>query len=305
MSLPTMLQGRPFGPAQLAQVQALVAQGRDWSRYRLSRELARLWDWRTPQGQLKDMAARTLLLKMQEQGWVELPVRRMKSPTRSGRTPVEPEPALEPKPLVGTVEQLLPLQLHEVSPASQRFLRRQLEAALHRYHYLGYRSRVGQNLQYWVCDRQERPLACVVFGAPAWQCAVRDHWIGWNATARARQLGRVVNNTRFLIFRWVRVPQLAIDILSQIGQRIHQDWQAKYGQPIWLLETFVDPQRFAGTCYRAAHWIYLGQTRGRGRQGPGGRLSTTIKDVYVRPLHPHCRRYLNSLNNSTPSSLIP
>src|SRR3990172_2651513 len=177
MSLPTMLQGRPFGPAQLAQVQALVAQGRDWSRYRLSLELARLWDWRTPQGQLKDMAARTLLLKMQEQGWVELPVRRMKSPTRSGRTPVEPEPALEPKPLVGTVEQLLPLQLHEVSPASQRFLRRQLEAALHRYHYLGYRSRVGQNLQYWVCDRQERPLACVVFGAPRFPIFVLYHFI--------------------------------------------------------------------------------------------------------------------------------
>jgi hypothetical protein len=304
MALPPTLQGRPFGPAQLAQVQALLAQGRGWSRYRLSRELARLWDWRTPQGQLKDMAARTLLLKLEEQGWVELPVRRMKSPTRSGRAPVEHGPALEPKPIAATLEQLLPLRLHEVSPASQQPLRRLLEGALHRYHYLGYRSRVGQNLQYWVCDQQERPLAGVVFGAPAWQCAVRDHWIGWSAPERARQLGRVTNNTRFLIFPWVRVPQLASYILSQISQRIGQDWQAKYGEPIWLLETFVDRQRFAGTCYRAAHWVYLGQTRGRGRQGPAGRLSTTIKDVHVLPLHPHCRRYLNSLNNSTPSSLI-
>jgi len=199
MSLPTILQGRPFGPAQLAQVQALLDQGRDWSRYRLSRELARLWDWRTPQGQLKDMAARTLLLKLEEQGWVELPVRRMKSPTRSGRTPVEPGPALEFTPIVGTLERLLPLQVHEVSPASQRPFGRQLEAALHRYHYLGYRSRIGQNLQYWVCDRQEHALACVVFGAPAWQCAVRDEWIGWSATQRAGQLGAVTNNTRFLL----------------------------------------------------------------------------------------------------------
>jgi len=296
MSLPTTLQGRPFGPAQLAQVQALLDQGRDWSRYRVSRELARLWNWRTPQGQLKDMAARTLLLKMQEQGWVELPACRMKSPTRSGRIPLELGPSWKPTPIQGSLEQLIPLQLHEVSPARQQPLRRQLEAALHHYHYLGYRSRVGQNLQYWVCDQQERPLACVVFGAAAWQCAVRDQWIGWNATERARQLGGVANNTRFLIFHWVRVPQLASYILNQISQRIGQDWQAKYGQPIWLLETFVDRQRFAGTCYRAAHWIYLGQTRGRGRQGPAGRLSTTIKEVYIWPLHPHCRRYLNSLN---------
>jgi hypothetical protein len=305
MSLPKTLQGRPFGPVQLAQVQALIAQGRDWSRYRLSCELARFWDWRTPQGQLKDMAARTLLLKMQAQGWIELPVCRRKSPTRSGRVPVEPGLALEPKPITGTLEELLPLQLHEVSPARQRPLRRLLEAALHRYHYLGYRSRVGQNLQYWVCDQQERPLACVVFGAPAWQCAVRDQWIGWSAAQRACQLGGVANNTRFLIFWWVRVPQLASSILSQISQRISQDWQAKYRQPIWLLETFVDRQRFAGTCYRAAQWIYLGQTRGRGRQGPADRLSTTIKDVHVLPLHPHCRHYLNSLNNIPSSLTIP
>lgn len=301
MSLPTTLQSRPFGPEQLAQVQALLNQGGDWSRYRLSRELARLWDWRTPRGVLKDMAARTLLLKMQEQGWIELPPPRMKSPTRSGRVPVELDPAWKPSPVEEPLKELLPLQIHEVSPANQRPVRQQLEAALHRYHYLGYRSRVGQNLQYWVCDQQNRPVAGVVFGAPAWQCAVRDQWIGWSATQRARLLGGVVNNTRFLIFPWVRVPQLATSILSQIRRRLCQDWQAKYGQSIWLLETFVDRQRFAGTCYRAANWICLGQTQGRGRQGPAGRLSTTIKDVYVCPLHPNFRRYLNPLDSQTRS----
>jgi hypothetical protein len=298
MPLPTMLQGRSFGPQQLAQVQALIGQNGGWSRYRLSRELARLWDWRTPQGQLKDMAARTLLLKMQERGWIELPPRRRASPTRSGRPPVGGGPTLEPSPVEGALKELLPLRLHEVSQADQRQARRQLEAALHHYHYLGYRSRVGQNLQYWVRDRQERPLACVVFGAPAWQCAVRDRWIGWSQRQRARRLGQIVNHTRFLIFSWVRVPQLASHILSQIGRRIRQDWQAKYGQPIWLLETFVDRQRFAGTCYRAANWICLGQTQGRGRQGPSGRLSTTIKDVYVWPLHRNFRRYLNPVETT-------
>lgn len=294
-----MLQGRPFGVEQLAQVQALLSQNGGWSRYQLSRELARLWEWRTARGQLKDMAARTLLLKMQERGWIQLPPARMKSPTRSGRAPVSGGPTLLESPVCCALEELRPMRLHEVSPASQRLARRQLEAALNQYHYLGYRSRVGQNLQYWVCDQQERPLACVVFGAPAWQCAVRDHWIGWSARQRVRQLGQIVNNTRFLILPWVRVPHLASHILGQVSQRIGQDWQAKYGQPLWLLETFVDRQRFAGTCYRAANWICLGQTQGRGRQGPSGRLSTTLKDVYVWPLRPNFRRYLNPVELQT------
>jgi hypothetical protein len=206
MELPTTRQGRHFGPEQLAQVRALIGQRSDWSRYRLSRELARLWRWRTPQGQLKDMAARTLLLKLQEQGWIELPVRRMRPPTRSGRPPQGGDPALEQSPVEGHLNQLLPLRLEEVS---QRPQRRQLEAALHHHHYLGYDSRGGQNLQYGVRDCHDRPLGCVVFGAPAWQCAVRDQWIGWSPSARACQLGQIVNNTRFLLFSWVRVAHLA------------------------------------------------------------------------------------------------
>ncbi len=147
MSLPTTLQGRPFGPQQLAQVRALLGQQGDWSRYRLSRQLARLWNWRTPQGQLKDMAARTLLLKLQERGWITLPPRRRASPTRSGRPPVHPGPPLEPTPVGGPLQELLPLRWQEVSPASQGAARRQWEAALHQYHYLGYRSREGHYAQ--------------------------------------------------------------------------------------------------------------------------------------------------------------
>lgn len=288
-----MLQGRSFGLDALAQVRALLGQKEDWSRYRLSRELAQLWNWRTPQGQLKDMAARTLLLKLQAQGWIELPPVRRKSPTRSGRAPVSAGPALDQSPVVGALEEVVPLQVHEISRAEDPQERRHWEAALHQYHYLGYRSRVGQNLQYWVGDQRGRPLGCLVFGAPAWQCAVRDRWIGWAASQRARQLGGIVNNTRFLVFSWVRVPHLASHILSQVSRHIGRDWQQKYGQPIWLLETFVDRQRFAGTCYRAANWIGLGSTQGRGRQGPWGRQSTSIKDVYVWPLHRNFRRYLN------------
>jgi hypothetical protein len=292
MQLPTILQGRPFGPEQLEQIRALIGQNPGWTRYRLSRELAARWNWRTARGQFKDMAARTLLLKLQEKGWIGLPPPRMKSPTRSGRPPRSHDCALEETPLQCALRELLPLRWQEVSHGAAPEARRQLEAALHRYHYLGYRSRVGQNLQYWFCDRQDRPLGCVVFGAPAWQCAVRDQWIGWNPTQRAAQLSGIVNNTRFLIFPWVRVPHLASHILSQVSRRLRQDWQAKYGQPVWLLETFVDRQRFAGTCYRAANWVGLGPTQGRGRQGPPGLMSTTIKEVYVWPLHRDFRRYL-------------
>jgi len=293
-----MLQGRSFGPQGLAQIQALLRQQRDWSRYRLSRELAQLWDWRTPQGQLKDMAARTLLLKLHGLGWIELPPPRMKSPTRSGRAPVAAGFALDQSPVAAALAEVVPLQLREVSRVGQREGRRQLEAALHQHHYLGYRSRVGQNLQYWVDDKQGRPLGCMVFGAPAWQCAVRDRWIGWDAVQRVRQLGGLVNNTRFLIFPWVRVPHLASHVLGLVSRRIGRDWQQKYGPPIWLLETFVDRQRFAGTCYRAANWICLGQTQGRGRQGPAGRLSTSIKDVYALPLHRDFRRQLTPVTSA-------
>ena len=231
-----MLQGRPFGPEELTQVQALIGQNSGWSRYRLSRELARLWDWRTRQGLLKDMAARTLLLKMQEQGWIELPALRMKSPTRSGRSPTPSQLALEESPITSTLGEVVPLRVREVSPASQRPARRRLEAAPHRYHYLGYRSRVGQNLQYWVCDQRDRPLGCVVFGAAAWQCAVRDQWIGWSNPQRAHQLGRVVNNTRFLLFS--KVPSY-YDTSSVLGCQSNSDCCSAVGteEPAWSFAT--------------------------------------------------------------------
>jgi hypothetical protein len=175
MKLPTKLQGRPFGPEELAQVQALIRNRSGWSRYRLSRELAQLWGWRTPQGQLKDMAARTLLLKLQKQGWIELPALRMRSLTRSGRLPRCSDPALEQSPVGGALKQLLPLRLEEVS---QRPARRQLEAAP------------------WVVPCSGRPPG----NAP---CAT--NWIGWSPQSVPASWGQIVNNTRFALFSWVRV----------------------------------------------------------------------------------------------------
>jgi len=292
MPLPSMLQGRPFGELPLAQITSLLREYPAASRYALSRRLAQLWDWRTASGQLKDMAARTLLLKLQRQGLIRLPERRMASPTRSGRIPSGAGSwSLDEAPLEASLASLGRLGVEEVSQRGRSERRAQLEACLERYHYLGYRSRVGQNLQYWVQSQEGRPLAGVVFGAPAWQCAVRDRWIGWSAAQRAARLGGIANNTRFLILPWVRVPQLASHILGRILTQIGADWQAKYRQRLDLLETFVDRQRFTGTCYRAANWIALGTTRGRGRQG-SHQPSTSIKDVYVYPVHPRGRQLL-------------
>ena len=293
MVLPSILQGRPFGAAQLAQIESLLGQSPQPSRYQLSRQLATLWNWRTASGQLKDMAARTLLLKLHKQGWIRLPERRWDSPTRSGRIVKRSGSLLLDESLLeDSLQNLGPLIIEEVSHLGRHVHRAQLEACVSRYHYLGYRSRVGQNLQYWVRQAQGRPLACVVFGAAAWQCAVRDRWIGWTSTQRAGRLSAILNNTRFLILPWVRVAHLASHILGSISRQIGADWQAKYRQALYLLETFVD-QRFAATCYRAANWIGLGQTRGRGRQG-SHQPSTTIKEVYVYPLDRHCRQHLSS-----------
>ena len=265
-----VIQGRRIGTAALAQVQGLLAAQPGWSRWRVSVELARLWDWRTPTGQLKDMAARTLLLKLDQRGWIHLPPRRRASPNRMRhkQMPVLEQPVCE-HPLAGLLPELLPLRCTEVSGAAGAGERALFEVLLHRHHYLSYRSSVGENLQYLVRERGGRPVACVLFGAAAWQCADRDRYVGWDAATRAQRLPLVTNNTRFLILPWVRVPHLASHILSQIARRLGRDWQDKYGHRIYLLETFVEHDRFAGACYQAANWVRVGQTKGRSRHDQG------------------------------------
>jgi len=285
---PEMIQGRRIGGDEVAQVQSLLTARPGWSRWRISQELARRWDWRTATGQLKDMAARTLLLKLEQRGWIVLPTRRRASPNRMRhkRMPVLTEPVSQ-EPLHGPLADWLPLTVTEVS--TPRHPERELfEGLLHRHHYLSHRSPVGENLQYLVCARGGRPVACLLFGAAAWQCAARDRHIGWDQATRAARLQLLTNNTRFLILPWVRVPHLASHVLGRVTRRLSADWQRKYGHPIYLLETFVERARFAGTCYQAANWVRVGQTQGRTRQdgADGQQLQVAIKEVFLYPLHP-------------------
>jgi len=298
---PSLIQGRQIGATDLEQVRQLLAGHPEWSRRRLSQHLATLWDWRNPAGQLKDMAARTLLLKLEQRGWITLPARRQvpSNRMRHKRMPAFQVPVAE-SPVLEELNGLLPLEITEVSRLTHS--RALFEDLLHRHHYLGYRSPVGENLQYLVSNRHGQPLACVLFGAAAWQCADRDEYIGWDAATRGQGLHLIANNTRFLIPSWVRVPHLASHLLSRVARRLSRDWQTKYGHPIYLLETFVQRDRFAGSCYRAANWQRVGQTKGRSRQNrpDGRRYGLPVKDVYLYPLHPRFRSRLAILQGNFP-----
>jgi hypothetical protein len=284
-----ILQGRALGGAELEQIRGLIAGHGQASRYRLSRLLCEAWDWRSPAGQLKDMAARSLLLKLAQRGWVQLPACRRVSPNRMRHKRVPPPPPVC-ETVAAPLAALQPLQIEELSegPAEQPLF----ESLLHHHHYLGYTSAVGMNLKYLVRDRQGRPVACALFGSAAWRCAVRDRWLGWDPATRARHLQRVTNNTRFLILPGVQVPHLASHVLGQLTRRLRADWQRKYQAPLSVVETFVDSSRFAGTCYRAANWVAVGRTQGRTRQDRFHRLQVAPKAVYVYPLVSHFREEL-------------
>ncbi len=296
----SVIQGRSIGPDEVEQVRRLLAEHPQWSRRRLSEELAVLWNWRNGAGQLKDMAARTLLLKFEQRGWIRLPTRRQVPSNRMRHKQLPDSGLAAPQaPICDPLERLLPLQICECSGADKipdPGSRALFDALLHAHHYLSHRSSVGENLHYLVRDAHQRPVACLLFGAAAWQCASRDHYIGWDSAARSQHLQLIANNTRFLILPWVGVKSLASHVLGRIARRLSQDWQTKYGHPIYLLETFVERDRFRGTVYRAANWVEVGQTKGRTRQdrSDGTHHQAAIKDVYLYPLHRRFRHYLQN-----------
>jgi Domain of unknown function (DUF4338) len=283
-----VIQGRMVTPEILAQVRGLIAERPGWSRRRLALELCRQWQWHNAAGQIKDMAARSFLDKLEARGCLELPPRQGRGgPGFAPRLAVLPPAPTEFKE---SLAQLRPLQWQVFSarqPQATRF-----NAYLARYHYLPYRSTVGENLGYLVQDRQGRDLACALFGAAAWKIQPRDAFIGWTAHQRQTHLGGVVNNSRFLILPWVRVPELASHILGRVARRVARDWQARYSHPVVLLETFVERSRFRGSCYRAANWICVGQTQGRTRQDRQHQLQAPVKDILVYPLQANFRAQL-------------
>jgi len=290
LGIETIIQGRCLSPEDVALIADWLAEHPSWNRTRLSRELCLRWNWRNGAGRLKDMACRTLLLKLEALGRIVLPPRQTASV--NGRRNLQPrEVAHEQGGIEGGLEEVWPVKVEPVVRGSGqgdlfKFL-------LHRY-YLGHRNRVGENLQYLAVDAKDRPLACLLFGSAAWKAQARDRFIGWDGEQRRRHLGLLTNNSRLLIVPWARVKHLASHLLSKVCGHLPEDWQAKYGHRIEAVESFVDRSRFAGTAYRAAGWIRVGQTCGRGRQDRYRNLQVPLKDIYLKPLSRDYRRRLCS-----------
>lgn len=268
-------------------IRRLIADHPNWHRSRLSQEICAAWNWVNANGMLKDMACRTMLLKLERLGYLHLPAARSVCVGNSVRiqTPVVHSRA----EITSSLRDLFPLCIDVVHDAASSRLFKHLLAE---YHYLGFSGTVGENMKYMVYDRLQRPLACLLFGSAAWKVSSRDEWIGWKPTLRQTNLPFITNNMRFLILPWVRVPHLASHLLASIARRISDDWMQRYGHPIHLLETFVEQDRFRGTCYRAANWICVGQTQGRSRNDTDRTLKVPVKDVYLYPLLPNVRNVL-------------
>ena len=289
---PICVQGRRLSGDDLAAVRVLIEQHSDWHRTALSRHLCELWNWRNGAGRLKDMAARTLLLKLHARGLIELPPPQSRTRRPCAQAPATFQPELSP--LAPTPISLKALQPVSLELAHLIGSRRRVRQLLAQYHYRGFNGAVGENVQYLARDVRGQELAVMVFGAAAWKVAARDQFIGWSAQQRSQRLGWVANQQRFLILPWVRAPHLASHLLALATGRLSQDWQSRYGHPVCLVETFVERDRFVGTAYQAAGWRCLGQTTGRTRQDRQHALATPLKTVWVRALHPRFRDTLTS-----------
>jgi len=280
------IQGRELSVVDIKTIHHLITDNPGWHRTRLSKERCALWGWRTEKGLLKDMACRSMLRKLEQEGIVTLPVARH-SGNRQRRILDVPHDCY---PIQTTLRKIQPIQLTPVQSCTA--VDNLFHCLMDRYHYLGCKGYVGEHMKYMAFDHENRPVACLLFGSSAWKTAPRDRFIGWDRATRRRNLHLTTNNTRFLILPWVRVPHLASHVLGSSLKRLSRDWMEKYGHNICLVETFVDRSRFAGTCYQAANWIKVGQSKGRSRQDRHHRLQVPIKDIYVYPLTVNYKRKL-------------
>ena len=277
-------QGRRISEAELGWLRKWIAAHPEWSRKRLARELCEQWQWHSATGQLRDFTARNFLLKLEARGLITLPpVHQAKArPWGFAIAKCAIREQLTVTPVDAVLRELVPLNF-VVAAAGSTELRR-CWGYLAQHHYLGFSRPAGENIAYLVRDRYGRDLACVLFGAPAWRVAARDAFIGWSERVRQRRVNLLTNNTRFLILPGVNVAHLASHILGRVTRRLRADWESKYGHPVYLVETFVEAERFRGTCYRAANWLELGHTQGRGRYDRARTQRTPVKTVWVYPL---------------------
>lgn len=274
------LHNKQFTQSDIDFIRSLIKTEGYKGRTFISKQLCRKWNWRTPNGQLRDITCREALRKLDHRGLIELPpmLRAARKPGYRNKTSLISN--LNTSSISCSLSSLCPLLIELVRGTNKEKL---YNALIDRYHYLGYHQGSGEQLKYLVFAG-DRPVACIGFAGSAFKIAPRDHFIGWTDQARKQNLSKIVNNNRFLILPWVTVYNLASFILGFIARCIQTDWYAYYKREIVLLETFVETDRFLGTCYKAANWLYLGQTKGRGRNDRHTRCLLPVKDIYVNPL---------------------
>lgn len=281
--------GRIFTPEELKLIHSTVANCGGLTRSELARTLCELLDWTAATGSPKLDACLKLLAKLESQGSLRLPAKRVYKtysggPVRRIYSP-ETQPGVEWKGRFSEVGEVS-LEIVRSRPRTRLW-----NEYMDRHHYLGYRKPFGCTMRYFVgCERGL--LGCVLLAGAAQKIALRDRWIGWSENERLQRLAWVVNNTRFLIFPWIRIEHLASHVLGQVARRVRADWEQVWGYQPVLLETFVDPERFRGTCYRAAGWVDLGLTSGEGLARPGRRYTSTAKKIFARPLVDGFREHL-------------
>lgn len=282
--------GRNFTTEEINQIRHLITSNPELKRKPLSRLVCNQLRWLRPDGKLKDMSCRVAMLRMEKHGLIALPPSQCLNSTK--RTGPVFTSASDPLPTISLpAGELGKLLIQQVQSKINSSLWNEL---IHRYHYLGYKLLPGAQIRYLVYSKSCL-LACLGFGASAWTVTARDKFIGWTSQQRQQNLHLIVNNARFLILPWIKSHNLASRILATVAKQLSEDWKIRYGYSPVLLETFVDKQRFHGTCYRAANWILAGQTKGRGKLDRKHLYPLPVKDIFLYPLHKKFRQILCSI----------
>jgi hypothetical protein len=290
MQKPLSYRHRVITDDDIVFIRKFIADHPDSSRKALSRQLCLAWNWVQANGALRDMVCRGLMLMLHREGLIELPPARpcVFDLIKRGRPTLV---TVDETPLQMSLAELGPLEVRQVRRTGEESL---FNSLLQEHHYLGYSQPVGEHLKYLVCA-QGRPVACVAWSSAPRHLGSRDRYIGWDKQARLKNIALLAYNTRFLILPWVTVPHLASHILGRMTRVLSSDWQRLYAHPIYFVETFIDPQRLRGTCYRAANWTLLGETTGRGKDAPTRAQNRSIKQVLGYPLVKDFRRRLSQV----------
>jgi hypothetical protein len=281
-------RGRAIEPDDVTCIRALIAARPEASRRALSIELCRAWGWMQDNGALRDAVCRGLLLALHRGGHIELPAAK---PTMRGNAWARRRPApvaVDTTPIACSLSELGAVALRQARRTDDESL---VNSLIAHHHYLGYRQPVGEHLKYLVVAG-ERPIGCFMWSSAPRHLAPRDTFLGWTPAQRTRHLRYVAYQTRFLILPWVRIPHLASHLLGRMSAQLSADWQKLYAHPIYFTETFVDPERNRGTCYRAANWTPLGLTKGRGKDDHTNRQNRSLKLLFGYPLVRDFRRRL-------------